>query len=254
MFAKDRLNNLYLEIQNYGEVSVKELSLKHNVTEDSIRKDLKTLEKEGLILRTYGGAKLKKSFAYYKSLASRIDENIESKEAIAQKAFSIINNNDTIFLDISTINIVLAEILSKSDKNITIVTNMIDILNIYEKCKNKSKIIFIGGTYRPDLHGFIGSHTIELIKKYRVNKSFVSTCGINIHNGNLTTLEVEDGLTKKTIIDISEEAFLISESSKINNDSFFTFGNLSDIKGFIFDEFKEEFVLEKLKKFDLTLM
>lgn len=254
MFAKDRLNNLYLEIQNLGNVTVKDLSIKYNVTEDSIRKDLKTLEKEGLILRTYGGAKLKKSFAYYKSVVARIDENLEAKELIANKAFSLIKNNDTIFLDISTINIVFAEILSKSNTNITIVTNMIDILNIYEKSQNKSKIIFIGGTYRPDLHGFIGAQTIELIKKYKVNKSFIATCGINIHNGNLTTLEIDDGLTKKTIMDISEEVYLISESSKINNDSFYTFGNLSDINGFIFDEFKEDFVIEKLRKFDLILM
>ena len=254
MFAKDRLNGLYLEIQKNGEMSVKDLSIIYNISEDSIRKDLKALEKEGLILRTYGGAKLKKSFTYYKSLVSRIDENLDAKEKIAEKAFSLIEENDTIFLDISTINIVLAEIISKNSKKLTIVTNMIDILNLFENTKNSSQIVFIGGIYRPDLHGFIGSETINQIKKYRVNKSFVSTCGINIHNGNLTTLEIEDGLTKKAIIDISSEVFLISEASKINNDSFYTFGNLSDLKGFIYDELNDSVALEQFKHFDLILL
>lgn len=254
MFAKDRLNGLYLEIQKNGEMSVKDLSIIYNISEDSIRKDLKALEKEGLILRTYGGAKLKKSFTYYKSLVSRIDENLDAKEKIAEKAFSLIEENDTIFLDISTINIVLAEIISKNSKKLTIVTNMIDILNLFENTKNSSQIVFIGGIYRPDLHGFIGSETINQIKKYRVNKSFVSTCGINIHNGNLTTLEIEDGLTKKAIIDISNEVFLISEASKINNDSFYTFGNLSDLKGFIYDELNDSVALEQFKHFDLILL
>ena len=254
MFAKDRLNGLYLEIQKNGEMSVKDLSTIYNISEDSIRKDLKALEKEGLILRTYGGAKLKKSFTYYKSLVSRIDENLDAKEKIAEKAFSLIEENDTIFLDISTINIVLAEIISKNSKKLTIVTNMIDILNLFENTKNSSQIVFIGGIYRPDLHGFIGSETINQIKKYRVNKSFVSTCGINIHNGNLTTLEIEDGLTKKAIIDISNEVFLISEASKINNDSFYTFGNLSDLKGFIYDELNDSVALEQFKHFDLILL
>jgi len=254
MFAKDRLNALYLEIQKTGEVLVKDLSTLYNISEDSIRKDLKTLEKEGLITRTYGGAKLKKSFTYYKSLVSRIDENLEAKENIAEKAFSLIKENDTIFLDISTINIVLAEIISKNSKKLTIVTNMIDILNLFENTKNSSQIIFIGGIYRPDLHGFIGSETINQIKKYRVNKSFISTCGINIHNGNLTTLEIEDGLTKKAIMDIGNEVYLVSEASKINNDSFYTFGNLAELKGFIFDVLNDLVALEQFKKFDLILL
>lgn len=254
MFAKDRINELLMEIQKNGEVFVKDLSLKYNITEDSIRKDLKHLEKEGFITRTYGGAKLKKSFTYYKSLASRIDENITQKDQIAQKSFSVLEENDTIFLDLSTINIILAEIISKSNKNLTIITNMTDILNIFENTKNTSSIIFIGGNYRPDLHGFIGSETINQISKYHVNKAFVSTCGINIYNGNLSTIEVDDGLTKKAIIDISNEVYLISEACKINKDSLFIFGNLSEFKGFIFDEIIDEFIMEKLKKFDLVLL
>lgn len=254
MFAKDRLNALYLEIQKTGEVLVKDLSTLYNISEDSIRKDLKTLEKEGLITRTYGGAKLKKSFTYYKSLVSRIDENLEAKEKIAEKAFSLIEDNDTIFLDISTINIVLAEIISKSSKKLTIVTNMIDILNLFENTKNLPQIVFIGGIYRPDLHGFIGTETINQIKKYKVNKSFISTCGVNIHNGNLTSLEIDDGLTKKAIMDISTEVYLVSEASKINNDSFYTFGNLSELKAFIYEDLDDNIALEQLKKFDLILL
>ena len=61
MFSKERINELFLEIQKKGEVFVKELSIKFDISEDSIRKDLKFLEKEGLILRTYGGAKLKRN-------------------------------------------------------------------------------------------------------------------------------------------------------------------------------------------------
>lgn len=59
MFLKDRLNDLFYEIQKKGEVNVKDLSKNFSVSEDSIRKDLKVLEKEGLITRIYGGAKLK---------------------------------------------------------------------------------------------------------------------------------------------------------------------------------------------------
>ena len=48
--------------------------------------DNNQFEKEGLILRTYVGAKLKRNYSYYKSLGSRIDENIPQKEIIAEKS------------------------------------------------------------------------------------------------------------------------------------------------------------------------
>ena len=254
MFSKERINELFLEIQKKGEVFVKELSIKFDISEDSIRKDLKFLEKEGLILRTYGGAKLKRNYSYYKSLGSRIDENIPQKEIIAEKAFSIINDGDSIFLDTSTINILLAELISRSSKKLVIITNMIDIFNLFENSKNSSQLIGIGGIYRPEQHGFTGSKTIEEIKKYNVDKSFVGTGGINVYTGNISTLTTDDGLTKSAIIDISNETYIITENIKLQKDSFFNFSNLSKIKGCIFNTLEDEIILEKLKNYDLIIM
>lgn len=254
MFNKERINELYMEIQTKGVVLVKELSIKFNISEDSIRKDLKFLEKEGLITRTYGGAKLKRNYNLYKSIKLRIDENIPQKEIIAKKAFEVINEGDIIFLDISTINIILAELISKSSKKITILTNMINILNIFEDSRNNSQIICIGGIYRAEQHGFTGSKTIEEIKKYNVDKSFLGAGGINVYTGNISTLNTEDGLTKNAIIEISSEAYIISEVSKLQKDSFYNFSNLSAIKGCIFDNLNDTIVINNLKKYDLLLV
>ena len=254
MFSKERINELFLEIQKKGEIFVKELSIKFNISEDSIRKDLKFLEKEGLITRTYGGAKLKRNYNYYKSLASRIDENIPQKEIIAEKAFSIINDGDSIFLDTSTINILLAELISKSTKKIMIITNMIDIFNLFENSKNSSQLIGIGGIYRPEQHGFTGIKTVEEIKKYNVDKAFVGTGGINIYTGNLSTLTIDDGLTKSAIIDISNETYIITENIKLQKDSFFNFSNLSKVKGCIFNILEDEITIERLKNYDLIII
>lgn len=254
MFSKERINELFLEIQNKGDVLVKDLSIKFDISEDSIRKDLKFLEKEGLIHRTYGGAKLKRNYNYYKSLASRIDENIPQKEIIAEKAFSIINDGDSVFLDTSTINILLAELISKSSKKLVIITNMLDVLNLFENSKNPSQLIGIGGIYRPEQHGFTGSKSIEEIQKYNVDKAFVGTGGINVYTGNISTLTIDDGLTKSAIISIAYETYIITENIKLEKDSFFNFSNLSKVKGCIFNSLDNQLILNKLKEYDLVII
>ena len=187
-------------------------------------------------------------------MASRIDENIPQKEIIAEKAFSIINDGDSVFLDTSTINILLAELISKSSKKLVIITNMLDVLNLFENSKNPSQLIGIGGIYRPEQHGFAGSKSIEEIQKYNVDKAFVGTGGINVYTGNISTLTIDDGLTKSAIISIAYETYIITENIKLEKDSFFNFSNLSKVKGCIFNSLDNQLILNKLKEYDLVII
>ena len=60
MFIEERHGTIIKLLQQDGRVKVKELSQRFDVSEDCIRKDLRTLEKEGQLKRTYGGAILSK--------------------------------------------------------------------------------------------------------------------------------------------------------------------------------------------------
>lgn len=252
MFLKDRLNDLFYEIQKKGEVNVKDLSKNFSVSEDSIRKDLKVLEKEGLITRIYGGAKLKRSL-YKRTLNSRLTENFENKYIIAEKAFKLIEDNDTLFLDTSTINIILTEMILKSDKVVTIVTNMLDVVNVFSEISNNSVLIGVGGIFKGKQKGFNGSETIKEIEKYNIDKAFVGTGGINVYNGNISTYDSDDGLTKSAIIKSSLYTYIISEKVKLEKDSFYTFANLEEVKGCIFDKLEDEILLEKLKEYEIEI-
>ena len=117
------------------------------------------------ITRIYGGAKLKRSL-YKRTLNSRLTENFENKYIIAEKAFKLIEDNDTLFLDTSTINIILTEMILKSDKFVTIVTNMLDVVNVFSEISNNSVLIGVGGIFKSKQKGFNGSETIKEIEKY----------------------------------------------------------------------------------------
>ncbi|AGY74906.1 DeoR/GlpR family DNA-binding transcription regulator [Clostridium autoethanogenum] len=229
MFPEERHDKIINILHKEGKVVVKDLSSRFNVTEDCIRKDLKILENKNLLQRTYGGAVSVRHSAPKQDISIRKNISVESKEVIAEKAFNSIFENETIFLDISTTNMMLAEKLSKSPKKLTVVTNMLDIISILNKQDNNIKVICTGGVLSKDLDGFTGSMAIESIINYKPNKCFIGSCGVNIFDKSVTTFDVEDGNTKKAIINGSKEIFLVMENSKFYIDGTYKFATLYDI-------------------------
>ncbi len=80
MFAKERLDEIVKILTSEGKVIVKELSERFKVTEDAIRKDLKILENDGILERTYGGGILKKEIPQFIRIKDRKNFNTAAKE------------------------------------------------------------------------------------------------------------------------------------------------------------------------------
>ena len=253
MFAEERLDSIINILENEGKIKVKDLSIKFNVTEDCIRKDLKTLESKGLLKRTYGGAVQVRGTAEVKDVVTRKDINISTKSLIAEKAFKLINHRETIFLDISTTNILLAKLLASSDKQITVVTNMLDILNVLSTPSN-IRVIATGGILNRNLDGFTGAPTIEAISKYKFDKSFIGSCGIDVFDESITTFDIDDGITKKAILESSKKSFVVMESSKFHIDGNYKFACLGDIDSIITDADPKEEISSILKDFNIDVL
>ena len=113
MFTEERREAVIRKLNLEGKVRVRELSEEFQVTEDCIRKDLKALENAGRLKRTYGGAILSQDYPLERDVVDRRKVNVEKKAVIAAKAVELIRENETIFLDISTTNIRIAELLVK---------------------------------------------------------------------------------------------------------------------------------------------
>lgn len=254
MFAQERHDDILEILHREGKLVVKDLSDKFNVTEDCIRKDLKLLEEKSLLKRTYGGAVSIRKSAPNQAIKMRRTVNIPSKQIIAKKAVDIINDNETIFLDISSTNILLAEELAKSKKKLTVVTNMIDIVSVLGKSDNNINVICTGGVLNKDLDGFTGSMTIETISNYKPSKCFIGSCGVNILDKSITTFDVEDGNTKKAIINMSKHTFLVMENNKFYIDGTFKFATLYDIGTIITEAAPHEEVVNLLSKTNTKLI
>ena len=128
MFLEERQEAILNLLSRDGKVRVKDLSEMFKVTEDCIRKDLGALEKQGKLKRTYGGAVVRRENLHMLEVSKHRNTDVEAKRRIAQAAVKLIHEKDMVFLDISTSNLAIAELLVKTDREMTVVTNMIDIL------------------------------------------------------------------------------------------------------------------------------
>lgn len=253
LFAEERLLAILNILNSEGKLKVKELSMKFNVTEDCIRKDLKSLENQGQLKRTYGGAvQIRESSNQY-DIRARERINVQSKTMIAEKTFAMILDRETIFLDISTTNILLAKILAASSKRVTVVTNTLEILNILST-QNNITVVATGGVLNKNLLGFTGATAIEFISKYKFDKSFVGSCGVDVFDGSITTFEIDDGITKRAIIEASKKSYLVMENNKFHFDGNYKFATLDDIDCIVVDELPNGETIKRLEDLNITLI
>lgn len=244
MLQQERHNQILARLNLEGQVSVKDLSKDFGVTEDCIRKDLKILEKAKQLKRIHGGATQIRMNIHAFNVSERRNVRVEEKKEIAKKAIELINSGTVVFLGISTVNLEIAKLIYQRNLNVTVVTNMIDIMQIFtQDCM--TRVIFIGGSFNRAKDGFIGSITIDQIKQYRFDLSFLGVVGVDMNEGKITTYDVNDGLTKKQVIQSSKKCYIVAESAKFDLDGNYVFADIIDFTGLICEDIGN---VEKLKK------
>lgn len=254
MFIEERHKHILDILQRDGKVLVKDLSAQFEVSESMIRKDLQVLEKNNLLKRTYGGAiNIKRTIANNESLYKRVEIDTDLKEIIAKKAYEQIKDGDIIFLDASSITYMLTKLLIQNNKTVTLITNMVEISSMIH-LDSKINVIFIGGDYNPLVGGNVGSHSIDQIKLYRCNKAFIGCNGIDLRDGSVTTGVSEDAGTKKAIMNISKDLYLMAPNERFNLDGIFNFSNITDFHSIITETSPSNTIMALLEQYNVTLI
>ncbi len=247
LLKQDRKNNILAELDKHNFVKVTDLQKKLNVTEMTIRRDLKELEDEGAVVRIHGGAKKCKSIIYADMQHDvRRKVNVDKKRIIAQKAASLLKEGDIIFISASTTNELLHQYIKTP--NIKIITNCLYIYYQYMTDTNFESIL-IGGKYNEHLQSFLGTITLESLSKINFTKAFIGTNGIN-HN-NLSASNDEEGLLHRTILDNASERYLVCDSTKFNNESFFNFYTCDRLTAIIVDDCEADVIREYRRMVDI---
>jgi DeoR/GlpR family transcriptional regulator of sugar metabolism len=226
---KEKIKEIILEQKN---VAVVELSELFSVTEETIRRDLTSLENEGILKRTHGGAIL------INRVLSNVNNKtlkkifVESKKKIAEQVKSIVKNGDCLFFDSSTTSYQSCEEIQ--NMKITVVTNSLDILNKLSSHENIN-LICIGGNLSKTRKCFVGRNSNNILKNYYFDISFFSCRSLNIENG-VTDSNDDEAEIKSIVCGRSNRTVLMVDHSKFNKVSFAKICSLNDINDIITDE------------------
>jgi DeoR/GlpR family transcriptional regulator of sugar metabolism len=217
MLAIERRRKIISLLEESNSVLVLELSKTFNVTEETIRRDLEKLEKEGLLKRTHGGAVISDNINLELPLKVREVTNIEGKRAIGIKVSEYINDGDTIMLDSSTTALQVAQKI-KDKRKITVITNSINVVTELSTSKD-CKVISTGGILRENSMSFVGHMTEDSIKNYNVDIAVIACKGIDMNRGITESNEMEAEV-KKAMVEAAEKVFLLADYTKFNKISF----------------------------------
>ena len=221
---KDRISKMANYITINKKASVEDLAEVFNVSEVTVRRDLKKLESQNIITKFYGGVKSKTdsllSFEQRKRIFS------EEKRIIAKNASKKIKQGDCIFIDSGSTNSFILDYIDDRI-NFTLLTNSLPVI---EKTKNKPNIeVYVIGDYidRPS-QSLIYKSSNNSLDHINITKAFMGASGVTIKNG-LTNKNAVEVYIKNSICKNAHEIYLLANNTKFDQALLMTFCELEDI-------------------------
>jgi DeoR family transcriptional regulator, fructose operon transcriptional repressor len=242
-----RRDTILKYVNQKGDVQFKELEvLFPGISTMTIRRDLAAMEKEGSILRTWGGIKsinkiIKNSEAV---LSYRATENIKAKTIIAEKTLKLIETGRSIFIDSGTTAMCLAKILP--DEKFSILTTAPNVA--LEIIKNTNPdVTLVGGQLSRNNITLSGVSSLNFIKNFNIDIAIMTASGFSPRNG-FTIGNFDECELKKAVIKKAGKVALLMDSSKFDKNMPYTFAYMKDIDIFISDVKSNEIILKLTQK------
>lgn len=138
-----------------------------------MRKDLDALESKGIIKREHGFALLCST----DDINGRIAYHYEEKRKIAQKAAELVSNGDTIMIENGSCCALLADTLTATKSDLTIITNSAFIAE-YIRGKSNFQINLLGGIYQQDSQVMVGPMILQCVENFFVDRFLLELMGI----------------------------------------------------------------------------
>jgi DeoR family transcriptional regulator, fructose operon transcriptional repressor len=238
-------------LEKNDEISIQNIIAQCNVSEITIRRDLNLLEKKGLLKRTHGGAirnaVILELFGFDNKILNRRNQKLE----ICKLAASIIQENDTIYMDCGTTVYFLSHFLPRF-KNLRVITNSLPVVSELMPHPH-IKVYLIGGELDNSRKALYGTMTDNLLSRYKADKAFIGAAGISLSQGLSSNHEKEASVTLK-MAEAADKVYLLCDSSKIENISYFNYSSLSLIDQLITDKEIDSSILELYKSKNINVL
>lgn len=215
---QQRTNFILSALQDTGTVSVDTLADHLRVSVVTIRRDLDTLEQQGLLRRTHGGAVSIEPLFYEpfkkdRSFLAQVERQASEKRRIGRAAATLIQPGETIAITPGTTTAEIIRGLPLNSK-LTVVTNTANIA--MELSKRKDVSVFVtGGHLHGEWFSLVGPSAIRSLENMLIHTMFVGADGIDPQWG-LSCFNADEAELNATMVRHARRHIAVVDHTKLN--------------------------------------
>ena len=226
MYQNERELEIRKILLQKGYTSVQELSQWLYTSPSSVRRDLASLEKQGLVKRSYGGAEPVKNSSQILPFSTRAHQNIPAKKAMARKAAKMVPDGAIVFLDQSSSAFFVAcELQSRA--GLTVVTNNVEILSLLGQ--SKLDVIACGGRLsHSNRNCLLGSDAQDTFSQMHADIAFFSAKALS-KEGVIWDCDREEVCLRQSILQNAGKRVFLCASEKFSLQAGFRQCSLEDV-------------------------
>ncbi|WP_103665963.1 DeoR/GlpR family DNA-binding transcription regulator [Gracilimonas amylolytica] len=233
MTVAERHEIILKELKDNGKVNVQHLSNDLEVSEVTIRKDLRVLEEKGLLFRTHGGATQTNPYTSDRPVSEKAKIRAGEKNAIAKEAVQLIGDYDSIILASGTTILAVARHI-KSDHRLNVITSALNVSLELSHHENV-EILQLGGQLRPSSTSVVGPYAEQFLSGITCGILFLGVDGIDLDHGLTTSNLMEASLNQK-FIEVAQYAVVVADHTKFGKRGFSRICGLDKIQHIITDD------------------
>jgi DeoR family fructose operon transcriptional repressor len=230
-YAAERRQAIMNDLRTTGRVDAADVAARLNVTNETVRKDLIELDRQGLLRRVHGGAVPVGQLSYEPAVSTRTEYAAE-KTRIATAALAHLPAGGAILIDAGSTTARLAEVLP-ADRELTIYTNTLTIaLTLIDR--PLLTVVTLGGRVRPLTRAEVGDWAARALAEINVDVAFLGANAISVERG-LTTPDPAEAAVKRRMLGSARRRILLADHSKVGAVSLCRHAGLSDLDLLITD-------------------
>lgn len=234
MLAAERRNIIKDYILKNGSATVDELARRFAVSEETIRRDLTRLDREGLVEKNYGGATaiddIQKMMLNFTSVQQRRLVNTTEKNLIADEAAKLVRPGMGVFIDSGSTTWAMVRHLG-SHERLTIVTNSLEVAQDCAKLTGCTLIV-LGGQVITKSMSMVGPNIKAQLNDLSIDIAFLGATGVSV-KGNCASGNLFGANVKKLVVEAADRAILMVDHSKMGRNEPFTFARFADFDAVI---------------------
>ena len=219
-------------LETRDSVHVAELAETFSVSEVTVRSDLSTLAKQGLVARVRGGVRALNQGYSEVGFDLRLRLEVERKRAIARAAAALVGEGEAVALDASTTAYYLALEL-RGKRELVVVTNGLLVATALADDPGIT-VLVTGGTLRLSAMSLVGGLGTDVLRTTRINKGFLGARGLSLERG-LMDLNPDEVRIKQEMADACEQVYGILDGTKWHRSALLSFAATDDLAGIITD-------------------